>query len=202
MGSDPRRLDGLRADEQVAARLVERATGATARAHDVGHRQGAYDVHLTYPGGRTAALEVTTHAGAASRNGMVLLGRDRLARPTSTRRPLPSSPPASDPSSVTDPVLTALPDAVSDLLVEPHVARRAAKVAGAGRVDERHLFVGIAEGGLPQALYQRLSAPLGPLPVEPPEVPYGLTHLWLTIEWPGSPLIGWRRGQGWHAYQA
>jgi hypothetical protein len=98
-------------------------------------------------------------------------------------------------------VLTALPDAVSDLLVEPHVARRAAKVAGAGRVDERHLFVGIAEGGLPQALYQRLSAPLGPLPVEPPEVPYGLTHLWLTIEWPGSPLIGWRRGQGWHAYQ-
>ena len=201
MGSDPRRLDGLRADEQVAARLVERATGATARAHDVGHRQGAYDVHLTYPGGRTAALEVTTHAGAASRNGMVLLGRDRLARPASTRRPPPSSPPASDPSPVTDPVLTALPDAVSDLLVEPHVARRAAKVAGAGRVDERHLFVGIAQGGLPQALYQRLSAPLGPLPVEPPEVPDGLTHLWLTTEWPGSPLIGWRSDQGWHAYQ-
>ena len=78
MGSDPRRLDGLRADEQVAARLVERATGATARAHDVGRRQGAYDVHLTYPGGRTGALEVTTHAGAASRRGLVLLGRDRL----------------------------------------------------------------------------------------------------------------------------
>ena len=34
MGSDPRRLEGLRADEQVAARLVERATGATARAHE------------------------------------------------------------------------------------------------------------------------------------------------------------------------
>ena len=200
MGSDPRRLDGLRADEQVAARLVERATGATARAHDVGRRQGAYDVHLTYPGGRTAALEVTTHAGAASRNGLVLLGRDRLARSNPARPPDPASP-SSDGAPLADPTLTALPDAVSDLLVEPHVARRAAKVAGAGRVDERHLFVGIAEGGLPQTLYQRLSAPLGPLPDNPPEVPDGLTHLWLTTEWPGSPLIGWHRGQGWRAYQ-
>src|SRR4029079_13126410 len=93
MGSDPRRLDGLRADAQGAATLVERATGATARAHDVGHRQGAYDVHLTFPDGRTAALEVTTHAGAASRNGLVLLGRDRLVRPSPRRRPHPSAPP-------------------------------------------------------------------------------------------------------------
>jgi len=200
MGSDPRRLDGLRADEQVAARLVERATGATARAHDVGHRQGAYHVHLTYPGGRTAALEVTTHAGAASRNGLVLLGRDRLIRSNPALRRLPASP-SSDGAALVDPTLTALPDAVSDLLVEPHVARRAAKVAGAGRVDERHLFVGIAEGGLPETLYQRLSTPLGPLPDHPPEVPDGLPHLWLTTEWPGSPLIGWRRDQGWRVYQ-
>src|SRR6188472_1063036 len=95
MGSDPRRLDGLRADEQVAARLVERATGATARAHDVGRRQGAYDVHLTYPGGRTGALEVTTHAGAASRRGLVLLGRDRLVLTDPgrrVRRPPPGLP--------------------------------------------------------------------------------------------------------------
>ncbi len=60
---------------------------------------------------------------------------------------------------------------MSGLLVEPHVARRAAKVAGAGRVDERHLFVGMTKARLPQALYQRLSAPLGPLPDNPPEVP-------------------------------
>ena len=213
MGSDPRRLDGLRADEQVAARLVERATGATARAHDVGRRQGAYDVHLTYPGGRTAALEVTTHAGTTSRRGVVLLARDRLARPNPGRRVRPAGgahrhPPGPDPSSLhepgpapLDPALTTLPDAVSDLLVEPHVARRAAKVAGAGRVDERHLFVAIAEGGLPQGLYQRLSAPLGTLPAHAPQVPEGLTHLWLTTEWRGSPLIGWGRDQGWSAYQ-
>lgn len=68
------------------------------------------------------------------------------------------------------------------------------------RVDERHLFVGIAEGGLPPELYQRLSAPMGELPTAPPEVPDGLTHLWLSTEWRGSPLLGWRRGQGWRAY--
>jgi hypothetical protein len=194
MGSDPRRLDGLRADEQVAARLVERATGATARAHDIGRRQGAYDVHLTYPGGRTAALEVTTHAGSASRNGLVLLGRDRLSRRGTRPRPEDAAPPA-------DPVLAALPDAVSDLLAEPHVARRAAKVAGAGRVDERHLFVGVAEGGLPQPLYERLNGPLGRLPTDPPAVPDGLTHLWLSTEWRGSPLLGWDRAGGWAAHQ-
>jgi hypothetical protein len=194
MGSDPRRLDGLRADEQVAARLVERATGATARAHDIGRRQGAYDVHLTYPNGRTAALEVTTHAGAAARNGLVLLGRDRLSRKAA--RPRPNGRPAP-----VDPMLTALPDAVSDLLIEPHVARRAAKVAGAGRVDERHLFVGVAEGGLPQPLYERLKAPLGGLPTAPPVVPQGLTHLWLSTEWQGSPLLAWDHVGGWVAHQ-
>jgi len=213
MGSDPRRLDGLRADEQVAARLVERATGATARAHDVGRRQGAYDVHLTYPGGRTGALEVTTHAGAASRRGLVLLGRERLALTDSWHRvghPPPGLPGdggdrASSRSvgdgSTPDPSLRSLPDAVTRLLAEPHIARRAAKVASARRVDERHLFVGLAEGGLPPALYRRLSSPRGPLPGVPPQVPDGLTHLWLSTEWRGSPLLCWQRDEGWRAYR-
>ena len=197
MGSDPRRLDGLRADEQVAARLVERATGARARAHDVGRRQGAYDVHLTYPGGRTAALEVTTYAGSSSRTGRALLGRDRLSNP-GARHPVP---PLGDPPAFVDPTIAVLPDAVSLLLAVPHVARRAAKVATARRVDERHLFVGIGEGGLPEPLYLRLGSPPAPLPTDPPQVPEGLTHLWLTTEWPGSPLIGWDVGQGWRSHQ-
>ncbi len=213
MGSDPRRLDGLRADEQVAARLVERATGATARAHDVGRRQGAYDVHLTYPGGRTGALEVTTHAGAASRRGLVLLGRDRLALtdPGHRVRRSPAGLPdgggdhtASEgvgEGAEPDPTLRSLPDAVTRLLAEPHVARRAAKVASAGRVDERHLFVGLAEGGLPPALYRRLSDPVGVLPDDPPRAPEGLTHLWLSTEWRGSPLLRWQRDEGWRAYR-
>ncbi|HYN67293.1 MAG TPA: hypothetical protein VES93_10420 [Ornithinibacter sp.] len=197
MGSDPRRLDGLRADEQVAARLVERATGATARAHDVGRRQGAYDVHLTYPGGRTAALEVTTHAGSSSRAGMALLGRDRLSNP-GARHP---SPPLVDHPRSVDPALTLLPDAVSVLLAVPHVARRAAKVAGARRVDERHLFVGIGPGGLPEPLYLRLGTSSGSLPAGAPDVPEGLTNLWLSTEVLGSPVIAWDATGGWRSYR-
>ena len=74
-------------------------------------------------------------------------------------------------------------------------------MAGAGRVDERHLFVGVAEGGLPPTVYQRLSGPLDTLPSDPPSVPDGLTHLWLTTEWRGSPLLGWDARGGWVAYQ-
>ena len=70
-----------------------------------------------------------------------------------------------------DATLRSLPDAVTGLLGEPHVARRAAKVASARRVDERHLFVGLAEGGLPPALYRRLSDPLGVYRVTRPRCP-------------------------------
>ena len=85
MGSDPRRLDGLRPDEKLAALLVERVTGARARAHDVGGRQGAHDVDLTYPSGRRAALEVTTHAGVGVRHAASVLGQERLSWPNPGR---------------------------------------------------------------------------------------------------------------------
>ena len=216
MGSDPRRLDGLRADEQVAARLVERATGATARAHDVGRRQGAYDVHLTYPGGRTGALEVTTHAGAASRRGLVLLDRERLVvtdprhRVRRLQAGLPdgggdraASGPVGEESSP-DPTLRSLPDAVTLLLCVPHVARRVAKVTAARGVDERHLFVGIGAGALPDAGRPPTAEPAplsgGPGSVtEQTEVPQGLTRVWVTRPrnlarrcGPGHAPEGWR----------
>ena len=28
-------------------------------------------------------------------------------------------------------------------------------------------------------------------------MPDGLTHLWLTTEWRGSPSLGWQRDAGW-----
>ena len=271
MGNDPRRLDGLRADEQVAAVLVERATGAIARAHDVGTRQGAHDIDLVYPGGRTAALEVTTHAGSGVRQAPALLGRepatwpnpgrwswtvgignsrdiprlralyrraitaceahgvttvaglqdDVLARDpelrwlagtsTSTvvgrstacgnRRPrggvvvLPAPEAAS-----TDTDLVGLPCAVTELLTVPHVARRAAKVAAVPRVDERHLFVGIGDGGLPDGLYLALARPVDALPTDAPELPDGLSHVWLTTAWRGAPLLSWVRASGWQSH--
>lgn len=269
MGTDPRRLDGLLPDETVAALLVERATGARARAHDIDGRQGAYDVALTYPDGRRAALEVTTNARPGIRERGVLLGRSRSAWPNpgrlgwsivlgtpaeiprlravyaraiTTCEALGAADPASLPADVldadpelrwladgsasslvavphggphstrprhvtvtprpagtdVDSRLAALPDAVSRLLLVPHVARRVAKVASATGVDERHLLVGVGEGGLPDAVYRALSAPVAALPHEDPvlEEPR-LTHLWLTTDWSGSPLVCWDRANGW-----
>ena len=274
MGADPRRLHGLLPDEAVAALLVERATGARARAHDINGRQGAYDVALTYPDGRRAALEVTTIARPGIRERGVLLGRSRSAWPNPGRRgwglvlgtpaeiprlravyaraitacealgaPDPAALPAdvldadpelrwlaeesqsslvSVPPAATggtgarhvivtprpagtdvDSRLAALPDAVSRLLVVPHVARRVAKVAAAAGVDERHLLVGIGEGGLPDAVYRALSGPVAALPHEDPVLDEPrLTHLWLTTDWSGSPLLCWDSTRGWTAHAA
>lgn len=76
-----RRLAGLSQSERFAAVAVERATGATAIAHDVGGRQGAYDIALTYRDGRTAAVEVTSHAGAGQRQLEGLLAREDFKWP-------------------------------------------------------------------------------------------------------------------------
>jgi hypothetical protein len=272
MGTDPRRLDGLRSDERAAAALVERATGATARAHDVEGRQGAHDVDLTYPDGRTGALEVTTHAGTADRHRRSLMTRARetwrnpgrwwwtlsLPDPTERQRvravyarvvercealgiPDPASLPASetaahpevawlatasrarlfghrpadagrppppvtvtvDPSAgglPTDPRLLGLPAAVGDLLGLPHVARRAAKVGSVEGVDERHLLIGLGPGALPRELYLPLCGAFTTLPTLDPDLPDGLTHLWLTTAWRGAPLFGWNATTGWVAH--
>lgn len=274
VGRDPRRLQGLKPDEKVAALLVERATGARARAHDVDGRQGAYDLDLAFSDGRRAALEVTTHAAPGIRRSGVLFGRERDAWPNPGRgtwgivlatqediprlravygraitacealgvtgpAELPAEALASDPeihwlatesasSLVGSPVATAsgqsarrvtitprvpedavdarlesLPDAVSALLLVPHVARRAGKVASAGDVDERHLLVGIGRGGLPEPVYRALTGPLEALPTRDPEVEEkGLSHLWLTTDWSGSPLVCWDRARGWTALGA
>jgi hypothetical protein len=161
MGSDPRRLDGLRADERAAAHLLERVTGGTVRAHDVGTRQGAYDLHLTFPGGRTAAVEVTSH--------------------------------------------TTVPVDVADLLLVPHVARRVAKVISARGVDERHLFVTIGVGRMPDAVSRSLAAPSPPSEAESrsameTQAPTGLARLWLTTGGPRAPLISWSRSDGWRIH--
>lgn len=79
------RLAGLPDPEIFAAIALERATGATAQAHDVQGRQGAYDFTLTYTNGRKAAVEVTSHAGAGQRQLASLLGRAKYAWPSPGR---------------------------------------------------------------------------------------------------------------------
>jgi hypothetical protein len=197
MGSDPGRLRGLRPDERFVALALEQATGATASAEDVGGRQGAVDLRLSFPDGRTAAVEVTSHAGAGARR------RDPRAggrgdwpdpgRPWWTAVGTDGGRPAAD-------ALDGLPDAVSSLLAVPSVARRADKVARVVGVDERHLVVEVGEGGLPERLVGPLATPGTRLPDTDPDVPDDVSHVWLTAGWGGSPLVCWHRGHGWSAH--
>lgn len=198
MGSDPGRLQGLRADERLVALALERATGATARSHDVDGRQGAVDLVLTFPDGRVAAVEVTSLAGDGVRRRDALARGGRRAWPD-PRRPWWTVPGLPDRGPGP---LDALPAAVTAVLEAPSVARRAAKVARVPDVAERHLVVELGEGALPPALHAALAAPGSPLPRTDPEVPEGISHLWVTAGWGGSPLVGWRRGGGWAAHPA
>jgi hypothetical protein len=197
VGRDPKRLRGLRADEHLVARALERATGGTAHAHDVDGRQGAVDLVLTHADGRTAAVEVTTHSGDEVR-------RRESERPGGARAwPDPRRPwwTVTGHPVPTTTSLGGLPPAVTALLRVPTVARRAAKAAAAPGADERHLVIQIGRGGLPERLYTALTVPGTPPPTADPDVPDGLTHLWLTTGWGGSPLLCWERGGGWRVHE-
>ncbi|MFQ6173193.1 hypothetical protein ACK8HX_16435 [Oryzobacter sp. R7] len=192
MGSDPKRLDGLSDDESFAALALEHITGGVARAHDVGRLQGAYDLDLLLPRGRVAAVEVTTVAGDGVRHREALLGPRSRGR---ARRP----PRGADEGVDLPDVLPAL---VTELLLVPHVARRAAKVAGAVRVDERHLFVGIGRGHLGGGEFAALGRPVEGLPAADPDVEDDrLTDVWLTTSWQGAPLLRWSRTGGWAVHE-
>jgi hypothetical protein len=197
MGSDPGRLRGLRPDERFVALALERATGATAVAEDVGGRQGAVDLRLSYPDGRTAAVEVTSHAGpGARRRGPRTGGPGEWPDP---RRPWWTAV-GTDGDRTAAASLDRLPGAVTRLLTVPSVRRRADKVERVVGVDERHLVVEVGEGGLPERLVAPLATPGTGLPVTDPDVPEGISHIWLTAGWGGSPLVCWHRGHGWSAH--
>ncbi len=70
------RLDGLSEEEQCACLIAERSIGVEAVAWDVAGRQGAVEAILTYPGGRTAAFEVTKLAADGALQTQSLLARD------------------------------------------------------------------------------------------------------------------------------
>lgn len=190
MGSDPKRLDGLSDDEVWAAVALEHVTGGVVRAHDVGRLQGAYDLDLLLPRGRRAAVEVTTHTGPGVRHHDSLLGPRLRGR-------APAPPPPAPTNGFRPPGGSGVAAAVSELLLVPHLVRRSAKVAAVSGADERHLFVGLGEGGIEAGVYRWLGRPTS-LPDDDPDVEEdGLTHLWLATPWAGAPLVRWWRGHGW-----
>lgn len=65
-------------EEEFARGLVARVLDVEAEVWDVGGRQGAYDVRLSYPDGRVGAMEVTTVAEPGRRQLESLLGRDNF----------------------------------------------------------------------------------------------------------------------------
>lgn len=208
VGADPKRLDGLSGDEAFAAVALERVTGGTVRAHDVGRLQGAYDLDLLLPRGRRAAVEVTTYTGRGERpHGSLLGGRLRVARRRrGTAHPVDRGVTATGTSvSVRGPSasLDDLPTAASSLLLVPHVARRAAKVASASEAEERHLFLGLGGDAVPSALRRAMASPGALPPTADPDVEEAeLTHFWLTTADPAAPLHCWRRGTGWSVHDA
>lgn len=210
MGADPKRLDGLSGDEAFAAVALERVTGGTVRAHDVGRLQGAYDLDLLLPRGRRAAVEVTTYTGPGERpHGSLLGGRlrtDRRRRGTTPRPPVDptaAGAPTSAGAARPTPSLADLPAAATALLLVPHVARRAAKVAATSEADERHLFVGLGGDAVSAALRRAMSTLAAEPPTADPDVDEAeLTHLWLTTADPAAPLHCWRRGAGWSVHDA
>ncbi len=134
-----------------------RGPSASANSRDIPRLRALYQRAIT----ACEAHGVTTVAGlpddvlardpelrwVASTSTSTVIGRRTASgngRPPGGVVVLPTPEAAS-----TDTDLAGLPCAVTELLMVPHVARRAAKVAAVPRVDERHLFVGIGDGGLP-----------------------------------------------------
>jgi hypothetical protein len=102
-------------------------------------------------------------------------------------------------ASVVDAALKGLPTAVSEMWTHGGVARRVAKVCRAA-TDERHLFVGIGNGGLPDPVHSTIMG-------EMPEAAEGCAHHagradapMATTGWSGSLLIVWSRIGQWSAW--
>ena len=60
---------------------------------------------------------------------------------------------------------------------------------------ERHLFVIVHDSGMPMSHFHHLAFSEG-LPTREPDLPMGLSGLWLLPNW-GSSVLWWHRGRGW-----
>jgi hypothetical protein len=94
-----------------------------------------------------------------------------------------------------DEQLVSLASAVEELLEVDVVARHVAKLS-AHEADEHHLFILVGQGGLPESVYIPLVSEPQALPPSVPELPAGLSHLWLSTGY-GRSLLCCSASDGW-----
>jgi hypothetical protein len=116
---------------------------------------------------------------------------------TQKRRPVYVMPDGD--GGIVDEELSGLEPAVADMLREPTVARRVAKVSNAD-VHEHHLFVRVDMTGFPFSVTAALTGhPVRLPPNSKLTLPGKLTHLWLALQFAGT-LLGWTSERGWQSH--
>jgi hypothetical protein len=88
-------------------------------------------------------------------------------------------------------------DAIDELLAHDHVTRRARKLMSSG-YDERHLFIMVDETALPTSISFALKARRA-LPAKAPNLPPGVTHLWLLVAF--APQLLLATVDGWQTFE-
>jgi hypothetical protein len=83
-------------------------------------------------------------------------------------------------------------------LCNDQCARKVAKLAGAKASSaQQHLYVGVT-GIDPWPVHQMLLDDIAEIDLPAPNLPAGLTHLWLhEAEFPGGRVLAWWPGHGW-----
>ncbi len=91
------------------------------------------------------------------------------------------------------------PDVVSDwvteMLVDPDYADTTQKLL-ALEADERHVFI-MSGSRTPFGADERLRRLSDAIPMRPPSIPEGISHVWVVSQFGGGPAGLWIRGKGW-----
>lgn len=89
---------------------------------------------------------------------------------------------------------------LAEALAGAHCARKISKLL-AQETDERHLFLVALESGIGSPAWFGLSdCELEHLPLQDPQLPDGVSHLWLSAGTSGG-LMMWSRHEGWRIVQ-
>ena len=100
------------------------------------------------------------------------------------------SPPTGDP----------LAEWLGEWLADPKRADNVHKLLSAD-TSQRHIFVVVPSfASAPFAVSDLLTAPAAPLPVVPPNLPAGISHIWTTSIWDSGDGFRWSLAEGWRRF--